>query len=102
MKRKALSVFLVLCLMSSMCSFALAANENARIADAVLDEVLERYTTDYSISDAVATVVDKSVELDGSTTYEIHGVSFLISCRVICKKTRVRVVILILRKGRSI
>lgn len=73
MKRKALSVFLTLCLMFSMCSFALAANEHARIADAVLEKVLERYVTDYSISDAVATVVDKSVELDGSTTYEIHA-----------------------------
>ena len=70
-KLASLALALVMCL--SLCVPAFALTEDNEVVEYVLDEVLARYTRDYSISNAVATIVNKTVNEDGSTTYQIDA-----------------------------
>lgn len=66
-----LALVLVTCL--SLYVPVLATNEDDEIVESVLNEVLARYTTDYSISDVIATIDNKTINEDGSTTYQISA-----------------------------
>lgn len=73
MTKKLTSLVLALVMCLSLGVPAFATTEDDEIVESVLNEVLARYTSDYSISDAAATIANKTINEDGSTTYQINA-----------------------------
>lgn len=73
MTKKLTSLVLALVVCLSLCVQALATTEDNKIVESVLNEVLARYTNDYLISDVVATIANKTINDDGSITYQIDA-----------------------------
>ena len=73
MTKKLTSLVLALVMCLSLGVPAFATTDDVVIVEFVLNDVLARYTSDYSISDAAATIANKTINEDGSTTYQINA-----------------------------